>query len=111
MMKDLYHSSPLFGAFGVQLNQWTEREGKLVYGNVLPEMKEALSFFAELYRQGWIDPDFPIYRSNVMNEKIIEGKVGMFSGAWYDSRGVIAQSLKKDPQANWITIDYPIGKK
>lgn len=111
MMKDLYHSSPFFGAFGVQLNQWTERGGKLVYANVLPEMEEALSFFADLYRHGWIDPDFPIYRSNVMNEKIIDGKIGMFSGAWYDTRGVIAQSLKKDPKANWITIDYPLGKK
>ncbi|WP_019423406.1 extracellular solute-binding protein [Paenibacillus sp. OSY-SE] len=111
MMANLEHSSPFFGAHGVQLNQWTERRGELVYADILPETKEALSFLAELYKQKWIDPDFPLHTNRqAMLEKIVEGKVGLFSAAWYDTRGAIAQNMKKDPKAKWIPLENPIGK-
>ncbi|AVG12127.1 lipoprotein-like protein [Paenibacillus larvae subsp. larvae DSM 25430] len=111
MMHSLYRSAPFFGAFGIQLNQWTERDGKLVYSNTLPEMKEALAFFAKLYKNKWLDPDFPMNNNSAFAQKIEEGKIGLFSATWYDTRGPIAKNIEKEPHAEWIPLEYPTGKK
>lgn len=111
MMHSLYRSAPFFGAFGIQLNKWTERDGKLVYSNILPEMKEALAFLAKLYRNKWLDPDFPMNNNSSFAQKIEEGKIGLFSATWYDTRGPIAKNKEKEPHAEWIPLEYPTGKK
>lgn len=107
---DLGRSSPFFGAFGTQLNDtWFERDGQLVYGSTLPETKEALAFFAKLYRENLLDREFPLNLQNNLFEKIEDGQVGLFSATWYDTRGPIAANMKKDPNAEWIPLEYPIG--
>ncbi len=109
LLEDMGRTAPFFGAFGVQLNSWVERDGKLVNGSTLPETKEALAFLAKLYREGLLDPEFPLNRNNVFLEKIANGQVGMFSAAWYDTRGPIALNKNKDPKAEWMPLPYPVG--
>jgi putative aldouronate transport system substrate-binding protein len=43
IMERLGRTSPFLGAFGAQMNAWYERDGKLAYSGILPEMKEALA--------------------------------------------------------------------
>ncbi|PAD80233.1 peptide permease [Paenibacillus campinasensis] len=105
----LGRSSPFFGAFGTQLDTWFERDGKLVYGNILPETKEALAFFNRLYQENLLDSEFPLNLQSSVHEKIENGKVGLFSAAWYDTRGPIAANKLKDPNAEWIMLEYPTG--
>ncbi|PYI57599.1 peptide permease [Paenibacillus flagellatus] len=105
----LVRTAPLLGAFGTQMNAWYEREGKLVYSGVLPETKEALRFMADLYREGAIDPEFPLNKLASLEEKIVNGRAGLFSAVWYDTRGPIEASRKADPKAEWIPLDYPVG--
>ncbi|MCZ8519832.1 MULTISPECIES: extracellular solute-binding protein [Paenibacillus] len=109
LMNHLFRSAPFFGAYGVQLNQWVEREGKLVYSNTLPETKKALLFLADLYREGAIDPEFPLANQAKLSQMVERGQVGLFSATWYDTRGMIALNRKRDPQAEWIPLDYPVG--
>jgi putative aldouronate transport system substrate-binding protein len=105
----LVRTAPFFGAFGTQTNGWYEREGKLVYAGVLPETKEALRYLAGLYKNKWIDPEFPINKLISLEEKIVAGKAGLFSAVWYDTRGPIEANRKADPKAEWIPLDYPSG--
>ncbi|MBG9792756.1 peptide permease [Paenibacillus dendritiformis] len=107
--EDFGRSSPWFGAFGVQLNQWVERDGKLVYSNILPEMKDALAFIRGLVAEGLVDPLFPIQTQRGLERQVIEGRIGLFTGTWYDTRGVLEKSAARDPQAEWITLPYPQG--
>ncbi|UNK19954.1 extracellular solute-binding protein [Paenibacillus sp. N3/727] len=107
---NLGRSSPFFGAFGTQINSWFERNGKLVNGNILPETKEALAYLAKLYKEGLLDREFPLNLQNNLYEKIKNGTVGLFSAAWYDTRGPIADNMKKDPNAQWIALEYPTGQ-
>ncbi|WP_214629253.1 extracellular solute-binding protein [Paenibacillus agaridevorans] len=111
LMEDMGRAAPFFGAFGVQPGLWLERDGKLANGSTLPETKEALAFLAKLYREGLMDPVFPLNRNNMFIEKIANGQVGMFSATWYDTRGPIAQNKKKDPNAEWIPLAYPVGPR
>ncbi|WP_068775701.1 extracellular solute-binding protein [Paenibacillus sp. FJAT-26967] len=105
----LGRTAPFFGAFGVQLDQWMDRYGDLVYSSILPETKEALAFLNKLYKEKLLDTEFPLNRYNSMIDKIISGKVGLFSATWYDTRGPIAANKKRDPRAVWIPLEYPVG--
>lgn len=109
MTENMGRTAPFFGAFGIQLNQWTERDGELVYSNTLPEAKQALDFLHRLYQDGLIDPEFPMNRTKNVEEKIASGKVGLFSATWYDTRGPIELNRQRDPLAEWIPLDYPVG--
>lgn len=112
-------SSPFFAAFGVPIagldtgepftKYWVEREGRLVSPTVLPEMKEAVRFFAGLYSEGLLDPEFPLNKKAVVARKVAEGKVGLYAGYYHETRTAIAESVKHDPAAEWIAIGYPVG--
>ncbi|MDF2717150.1 MAG: peptide permease [Paenibacillus sp.] len=106
----LGRTAPIFGAFGTQQNSWYERNGKLVYSATLPETKEALAFLAELYRDHILDRDFPLNKAENLGDKVASGKVGLYSAAWFDTRGPIEASRRNDPKANWIPLEYPTGK-
>lgn len=59
-------------------DMWIEdSSGKLVYGSVQPEMKDALKEWAEWYKLGIIDPEFAIKDFSAMNADVVAGKVGM----------------------------------
>ena len=48
----------IFGAFGVLPFNWMEVDGKVVYGGLQPETKQALALLAQWYKEGLISPDF-----------------------------------------------------
>lgn len=102
-------TSPFLGAFGTQMNAWYERDGKLVYSGILPEMKQALAYLHDLYERDILDPEFPLNTIEVLGDKVAAGKVGLYSAAWSDTRSYIAQSAKNDPAAVWVPLEYPVG--
>jgi putative aldouronate transport system substrate-binding protein len=111
----LSRTAPFFGAFGVprsvnQINQWKEVNGKLVYSGILPETKEALEYFAKLYGAGILDREFILNKTSSFEEKIVDGRVGLFSANWFDTRGPILENMKKNPKAEWVRLDYPVGQ-
>lgn len=72
-------------------------------------MKEALSYLAGLYKEKLIDPEWALNKMANVDEKVASGKVGLFSGNWYDTRGPILTNRKNDPNAEWIPLEYPTG--
>lgn len=69
-------------------------------------MKEALSYLADLYKEKLIDPEWALNKMANVDEKVASGKVGLFSGNWYDTRGPILTNQKNDPNAEWIPLEY-----
>jgi putative aldouronate transport system substrate-binding protein len=76
-------------------------EGKIVYGSVQPETKEALTRLAKMYQDGLIDPDFATKNTDKSNELVVGGKAGIMIGPWWISWWPLNDSLKNDPKANW----------
>lgn len=111
LTEELGRSSPFFGAFGTQPDQWLERDGQLVYGGIVPETKEALAFLARLYAEGWLEPMFPLNQTANLAEQVEAGKIGLYSAAWYDTRGIIRNSKAHNPAAEWIALEYPVGPR
>ncbi|MEF3313483.1 extracellular solute-binding protein [Paenibacillus sp. GYB004] len=109
--EQLGRTAPIFGAFGTQQQSWLEQEGKLVYSGILPQTKETLAVMNKWYKEGLIDPDFLLNKPDNLRDKVASGKAGLFSAAWFDTRGPIEESIKNDPNAQWVPLDYPTGPR
>jgi len=66
----------IFGAFGVQYDNWMDVDGTLVYSNIQPQMKEALKFANKLYQIGALDPEFITDTSGRVKDKVVKGLYG-----------------------------------
>ena len=85
-------------------NSWIkDASGNLIYGSIQPEMKTALAKLQEMYKKGWLDPEFGTADFPKNNEVIASGKVGLFySYFWYPY--YMKDSWKNDPKADWVTL-------
>ena len=66
-------------AFGVT-GTCMQEDGKWIFGKASQAEKAKLQFYADLYKEGIIDPDFLTNTWDVVEQKFYEGKVGMICG-------------------------------
>jgi len=77
----------IFGAFGYLprdmggvSGMWKEKDGKLVYAAVQPEMKEALKLISKWYKDGIIDPEIVSGENTSghwsMSQAFLNGRIG-----------------------------------
>ncbi len=67
-------------AFGITTTLVKAEDGRWVYKHVTPEMKELLGFYAKLYAEGLIDPEYLTNTWDVAEEKFYSGKAAMLIG-------------------------------
>ncbi|MFK4997535.1 hypothetical protein ACI2OX_08350 [Bacillus sp. N9] len=72
-------------------------------------MRDALQFLTDLYQKGLIDSEFPLNTLASLEEKIVNGQVGLFAATWWDTRGPILGNQQQDANAEWISLEYPVG--
>ena len=66
--------------YGATPDQWIEKDGKLVYGGIQPEMKEALTGLQAMYNGGAIDKEFGVKDFDKVSSDVNSGKIGMTYG-------------------------------
>lgn len=92
----------IFACFGAYPKQWIMNDdGEIVYGSVIDEAKEALSYINSLYNQGVIDNDFLLRTSTNICELIENGLCGSFFGPWWAPNNPLANAVSRNPDANW----------
>lgn len=68
----------LASGWGAHPGIWLEgKDGKLEYGSIQPEMKNALEDYAEWYKEGIINPEFAVSDYEKMEQDVLNGQVGM----------------------------------
>ncbi|GHU83931.1 hypothetical protein FACS1894196_4650 [Clostridia bacterium] len=67
-------------AFGITTTLVKNADGRWIYKQVTPEMKELLGFYAKLYAEGLIDPEYLTNTWDVAEEKFYSGKAAMLIG-------------------------------
>lgn len=92
---------------------WEETVGKgqWQYGPIHSEFKDVLAYFAKLYKEGLLDPDFAIGTADQWHEKNSNGK-GVF--AWDNFSFCVRwnQAVRgTDPKATWTPIPIIKGAK
>lgn len=96
---------PIFGAFNSYPEYWLENDGKVTYGSVEPQTKEALAKLAEMYAAGAIDPE--VFVRNDSLEPVTAGKAGIFFGPWWC--GYTVDSVTLDGSQEWMAYMAPLA--
>ncbi|MFD2115243.1 extracellular solute-binding protein [Paenibacillus yanchengensis] len=109
--KDLYggvsNLTGFFNGYHAYPNIWIkDAEGKLAYGNVQPEMKNALAKLQEMYKAGLLDREFAVKDGSKVIESISQNKVGIQYGANWNSYYPLNDARKQNPGMDWKP--YPI---
>ncbi|MDQ6417951.1 extracellular solute-binding protein [Paenibacillus sp. LHD-117] len=111
LTKDLYggmaNLTGFFNGYHAFPNIWVkDASGQIVYGNVQPEMKQALGKLQELYKNGQLDREFAVKDGGKVTESISQNKVGIQFGANWNSYYPLNDAIKQNPGMDWKP--YPI---
>lgn len=101
---------PIFDSFGACPQKWVEQDGKVVYGSLTEETRQALNYLHELYEKGILDPDFALRTQNNIRDLVIEGKCGAFFGLWWTPNNPLMDALEKNPNAVWKPYYFGIDR-
>ena len=101
--------------YGAYPNIWLEDEiGKLVYGGIQPEVKQALKALQDMYRHHEIDSEFIFKNGSKAKQLVADGKIGMVYGEQWGAF-LLQSSRSGDPDAEWqafpIVTDSGIAPK
>jgi putative aldouronate transport system substrate-binding protein len=95
-----------FNSYHAYPTIWLEDEsGQLVYGAVQPAIKKGLADLQEMYKKGWIDPEFGVKDASRVSEDLNASKLGMLFGKMSTPFYFLA-SIMADPSIEWRS--YPI---
>ncbi|WP_203289096.1 MULTISPECIES: extracellular solute-binding protein [Metabacillus] len=108
--KDLWDgyggATGFFNGYHAYPNIWTKNDkGKLEYGSVQPEIKDALSALNKMYKEGQIDPEFGVKDGSKVSEDLAAGKIGIQYGKTWNPAFPLNTSHEADG-AMWKP--YPI---
>lgn len=88
--------------YGAYPNIWLEdSSGKLMYGSVQPEVKNALQALQAMYQNGELDPEFGVKEGSRVSEFIANGRIGMQYGQQWNSIWPLQLNIDRDPGAQW----------
>jgi putative aldouronate transport system substrate-binding protein len=105
MDKELNLAGGLMNGFGAYADFWIkDASGSLAYSEIQPQMKQALTKLAEMYKAGHFDPEFIVKDGNKVNESIGGNKIGMMIGG----RGSANSPLVSlTPNQEWQAYPMP----
>lgn len=113
LTKDLHgggfaNLQPFFNGYHAYVDQWIkDKDGKLAFGSVQPEVKAALAKLQEMYRAGQIDKEFAVKDGGKVMESLGSGKIGMSYGAWWNPAWPLQSVKDQDPSAEWRAYGIP----
>lgn len=94
--------------FGSYPTSWIlGNDGKLVPGLIQPKTKNALSFLSDMYNENLIYKEFATIDSSKVAQQIIDGKIGIVTGAWWLYEYPLNQAKDKDPKNDWVCAQIP----
>lgn len=98
----------LFNGFGAYPRAWiADDNGKLQYGSITPETKDALLFLNRLYEAGYIEEDFGVKDVMKVSELPAAGTGGIQFGAMWNAMWPLQSSKDNNPNANWVPVAIP----
>jgi len=96
-------------AFGLPKGTWYVNDGKIHYGFYEDEYKDVLAYFAKLYAEGLMDPNYSTLKIDVQRANFMNGVSGVTMGAPAGDMGLFLTTMKDDPTFD-VTAFGPIVK-
>lgn len=98
------------GAFGIG-TAYKVKGGRIVYSYVQPEAKEYLAYMNRLYKEGLLDPEFPVNKTGNIQEKLVAGRVAMAVVGWASALPIDRAFKEKNPTGELGYIPPPKGPR
>lgn len=99
----------MFSAMHAYPGNWLDKDGVAAYGSILPEMKPALETFAKMYKDGILDKEFAIRKTDDYGSLVSSGKLGVIIGGMWGPTGTL-DSVINDPEADWTVAAAPVDE-
>lgn len=92
---------PIYGAYGMMREMWLDDgQGNLVYGDVMPGAKEALTTLNKWYSDGVIDPEFITGENEggywALSQPLNKNKIGYTNAGWWYHWNPVLTDLETD---------------
>ncbi len=101
----------LSGAYGINRDFFV-KDGKVVYGSVMPEYKEFLTTMNKWYNEKLIDNNFPTLDQKTINSNIVNGFSGMTAASGGSGLGLYIDTVKsKNENIKFAGAPYPVLNK
>ena len=113
VVKDLFSTgfadlNGFFEAFGAYPGGWLEdSSGKLMYADIQPEIKTALTKVAEMFEAGLIDREFVVKDGGKVSEGTTNGNIGMLFGQHWIPFWPLQDGKNRNPNADWRPFPIP----
>ena len=102
-MADIQGIANAYGAFP---RLWIEDgNGGVKYGSIQPEMKNAISLYADLFANNYIDPAFASLDGTKVGEQLTSGQIGVIIGPFWLPTWPLNSTYGADG-TDWIS--YPV---
>ena len=108
----MFAFSPIFGAYGIQPQQFKIKGDKFVPSSTSEEYKQAIELIAQLYKEKVIDQEIFIQKDDQACQKLVNSKSGSFLGWWSIVPNILMDQWKMaevTPGAAWKTLPAPKG--
>jgi len=95
------------GGSGTNLIFLKDQNGQAIWGDVQPEVKQALGKLAEMFKAGAIHPEFSVMDASRAAEMLTSHKVGMTFGAFWVPTWPINNMHNENPEVDWDVYEIP----
>lgn len=110
VVSDMCDIVGMANAFGAYPRIWVEDgNGGIQYGSVQEEMKDVLKVYADLYKDGYIDPAFASLDGNAVAEQLTSNKIGIVMGAVWLVSWPLNSTFEADG-VNWTCYEVPASE-
>ncbi|WNR46139.1 extracellular solute-binding protein [Paenibacillus roseipurpureus] len=98
----------IFNYFNAYPSIWLkDKDGKLVWGGVQPEVKDALAVMADMFKNKELDPEFGVKDNGKTTADLGAGKSGLVFQPWWAPLYPLGNTLQNNPNANWKAYSLP----
>ncbi len=109
LSKDLWFNlEGFFWCFGAYPDSWiVDENGNIKKGIIDDNMREPLEILQQMYRDGWIDPEYITCSYGGTKTLVANEQVGIYIGTHYNATDVLLASYNKNNAADWAVFPWP----
>lgn len=97
--------------FGAYPRMWYMQDnGEVIYGSVMPGIRDTLELVARWYQEGLIDKEFANHTDTQFTEQMVSGKVGIAFGRGALGCNQIQNTHANDPESYWTPVLCPLDE-
>lgn len=96
-----------FNAYGAYPTIWVEKDGKLEYGGIQEECRDALKTLHEMYEKGYLDVEFGVKDSTKAGELAAAGMCGVTFGQQWLALTPFQSTKDNDAESDWTGYPLP----